>query len=210
MDVFSSGTVVLIFVFFLLLGEAKTGTSSPLWQEIESQIRQYIVAKTMISIVTGLVFGLILWLFGIPLALVFGLLAFLLNFIPNIGPIVASLLPIPLIVLQPDLSLLEIILAISLSSAVQFVSGNVVEPKLMGNSFDLDPIAILLALMFWGMIWGIVGMFLATPILAALKILLDKFDRTRPVAHVLAGRIDLLQVTGAPPDEVSTAGHEAG
>lgn len=189
-DIMGSGTMVVIFMLFLLLGGSDAIPRSETWTEIDRKMRKYIVSKSLISFFTGLIFGSILWLFGIPLAIVFALLAFLFNFIPNIGPIIASLMPIPLILFDPELSVWGMILVISLTSAVQIISGNVVEPKLMGDSFDMHPIVILLALMFWGMIWGIVGMFLATPITAAMKILFSKFESTKPLANLLAGRID--------------------
>jgi AI-2 transport protein TqsA len=126
-------------------------------------------------------------------AIVFALLAFLLNFIPNIGPIIASLLPLPLIILSPELSVFSMVMVILLTTGVQFVSGNVVEPKIMGDSFELHPVAVLLTLMLWGMIWGIIGMILATPVTAAIKILLERFERTRPIAEVLAGRFDAVR-----------------
>lgn len=189
-EVMTSGTMVVIFVFFLLLGSSQAIPENETWQQIDSKIREYIVSKTLISFFTGLAFAFSLWVFGIPLAIVFGLMAFLFNFIPNIGPILACLLPLPLIIFHPELSLLEMFLAITLSSTVQIVSGNVVEPRMMGDSFDVHPIAILLALMFWGLIWGIVGMFLAVPITAIMKILFAKFEMTRPLADLLAGRID--------------------
>ena len=187
-DFLGSATMVLIFMFFLLLGGSSNADShSQLWHEIESKIRNYIVTKTVISIVTGVAFGFVLWLYGIPLAIVFALLAFLLNFIPNIGPVIASLLPLPLILLSPDLSITGMVVVILLTTGIQIVSGNVVEPKVMGDSFELHPISVLLTLMLWGMMWGIIGMILATPVTAAIKILLERFDRTRPVAEVLAG-----------------------
>jgi AI-2 transport protein TqsA len=189
MDILGSGTVVLIFMLFLLLGGSSEAIPrTGVWMEIESKIRSYLVTKTVISAVTGAVFGFVLWLFGIPLSVVFALLAFLLNFIPNIGPIIACLLPLPLIVLSPDLSLTAMISVIVLASVIQFASGNVVEPKIMGDSFELHPVAILLTLMIWGMVWGIIGMILATPVTAAMKILFDRFERTRPIANLLAGR----------------------
>ncbi len=188
-ELLGSATMVLIFMFFLLLGgSTETVPRSGVWLEIESQIRGYIVTKTVISAVTGAAFGFVLWLYGIPLAVVFALLAFLFNFIPNIGPIIASLLPLPLILLSPDLSIPSMVIVISLTMGIQFVSGNVIEPKIMGDSFELHPVAVLLTLMLWGMIWGITGMILATPVTAAIKILLERFDHTRPVADVLAGR----------------------
>jgi len=194
MDILGSGTMVLIFMFFLLLGgSTETIPRKGIWMEIESKIRSYLVTKTVISVFTGAAFGLVLWLFGIPLAVVFALLAFLLNFIPNIGPIIACLLPLPLIVLSPDLSPGAMIAVVALASGVQFVSGNVVEPKIMGDSFQLHPVAILLTLMIWGMLWGIIGMILATPVTAAMKILFERFEYTRPVAELLAGRFDSLR-----------------
>lgn len=187
LNLVSTSIVVLIYVFFLLLGKpayAQTGTM----QEIDTQIRGYLSLKTVISIGTGAVFGLALRLFGVPMALSFGVLAFLLNFIPNIGPIVASLLPIPLILLDPSGNIVWMVSVIVVTSMIQLISGNVVEPKLMGNSSDLHPVTILLGLMFWGMMWGIIGMFLATPITAAMKIVLERFEPTRQIANIMAGR----------------------
>ncbi|RCS51854.1 AI-2E family transporter [Bremerella cremea] len=189
-ELVTSGTMVVIFVFFLLLGSSQAIPENETWKQIDAKIREYIVTKTLISFFTGIVFAFSLWIFGIPLAIVFGLMAFLFNFIPNIGPILACLLPLPLIILNPELNIFEMFLAITLSSTVQIVSGNVVEPRMMGDSFDVHPIAILLALMFWGLIWGIVGMFLAVPMTAIMKILFAKFEMTRPLADLLAGRID--------------------
>lgn len=193
LDISSNAVMVLIFMFFLLLGGSTvTIPRAGMWRDIEGKIRGYIVTKTIISVLTGTVFGLTLWLLGVPLALVFGLLAFLLNYIPNIGPIIASLLPLPLILLDPSLSVAGMIVAIALPAGVQFVSGNIIEPKIMGESFELHPVAILLTLMFWGVIWGIVGMFLAVPMTAAVNILLERFERTRPIARILAGRFEAI------------------
>ena len=184
----STIVVVLIYVFFLLIGTPATPNTSLTVREIDQQIRAYLALKTIISIFTGLAFGMALRLFGVPMAFTFGVLAFLLNFVPNVGPLVASVLPIPLILLSPDGSIGWMLAAIATTSAIQGISGNVVEPKLMGNSSDLHPVTILVALMFWGMMWGLIGMFLATPLTAALKIVLQRLDSTRPIADLMAGR----------------------
>ncbi|QDT08159.1 AI-2E family transporter [Stieleria marina] len=183
----SSSIVVLIYVFFLLIGSPSHQESGTVL-EIVREVRTYLRVKTVISALTGLVFGLILWMFGVPMAFVFGLLAFLLNFIPNVGPLFATLLPIPLIVLAPDASLLWIIACITIIATVQAVSGNIVEPRIMGQSSDLHPVTILTALMFWGMMWGLMGMFLATPITSVIKLLLDRSKTTQPIANLMAGR----------------------
>jgi len=188
--ILQTSTMVVIFLFFLLLGSSQVSVPENTWQEIDAKIREYILTKSLISFFTGLLFGFVLWLFGIPLAAVFALLAFLFNFIPNIGPILACLLPLPLILFDPEMVWWEKTLVITLSSAVQIISGNVIEPRMMGDSFDVHPIAILLALMFWSLIWGMIGMFLAVPMTAIMKILFAKFEMTRPLAHLLAGRID--------------------
>ncbi|EMI19780.1 membrane protein- a permease [Rhodopirellula maiorica SM1] len=184
----STSVVVLIFVFFLLLGTPVLVSSNETIQEINHQVRVYLGLKTIISIFTGLAFGLALRLFGVPMAFTFGVLAFLLNFVPNVGPIVASLLPIPLIIFDPSGNLAWMLSAIGVTSMIQVASGNLVEPKLMGESSDLHPVVVLLSLMFWGMMWGIIGMFLATPIAAGFKIVLERFDETKPLAAFMAGR----------------------
>ncbi|MFN3148980.1 AI-2E family transporter [Bremerella sp.] len=203
--VIQTSTMVVIFLFFLLLGSSQASLPENTWQEIDTKIREYILTKSLISFFTGLAFGFVLWLFGVPLAAVFALLAFLFNFIPNIGPILACLLPLPLIVLDPEMTWWSMTLVIVLSSAVQIISGNVIEPRMMGDSFDVHPIAILLALMFWSLIWGMIGMFLAVPMTAIMKILFAKFEMTRPLADLLAGRIDRLNFKnfnfGATPSD---------
>jgi AI-2 transport protein TqsA len=78
--------------------------------------------------------------------------------------------------------------AIGVTTAIQVINGNVIEPKIMGDPADLHPVSVLLALMFWGMMWDIVGMFLATPTTAAIRIAMDKFEPTRPIGNLLAGR----------------------
>ncbi len=188
LEMFSASLIVLIYVFFLLLGAPTGASSSQVVQDVDKQIRSYLSLKTIISILTGLAFGTALWLFGIPMAVAFGMLAFLLNFIPNIGPVIASLLPLPLILLDPEGGVFWMASVISVTFGIQFVSGNVLEPKIMGQQSDLHPIVVLLALMFWGMLWGIVGMFLATPVTAAIRIGLSQFEQTKFVAELMAGR----------------------
>lgn len=197
MDLVGSLTVVLIFMFFLLLGASgDVRPTTGMWPVFEAKFREYLVTKTVISFFTGIAFALVLGLFGVPLALLMGVSAFLLNYIPNVGPIIASVLPIPLILVTPELGIVGQVAAIVLSSGVQVVSGSVVEPKVMGDSFQLHPIVILLSLMVWGMIWGLVGMLLAVPLTAAIKIALERIDRTRPIAEVMAGRLDAIQIGG--------------
>ncbi|TWT51879.1 AI-2 transport protein TqsA [Thalassoglobus neptunius] len=188
LQMISSSVIVLIYVFFLMLGVPNPSARPQVLNEIDRQIRSYLSLKSVISVLTGCVFGLTLWFFGIPMALAFGVMACFLNFIPNIGPIIASLLPLPLIILQPGAGILWIVLVVALTSTIQFVSGNVIEPRLMGKSSDLHPIVVLVALMFWGMLWGVVGMFLAVPITSGIRIALNEFEQTQGIAEMMAGR----------------------
>lgn len=191
----SQGVLILIFIGFMLLGGGGGGPDQRggFLGEVENQIRRYILVKVGVSALTGALTSLFLWLLGVDLAMVFGLFAFLLNFIPSIGSIIAMVLPLPVVLLDPDLSISLVVLALVLPGSVQFLLGNVVEPRLMGRSLDLHPVTVMLTLIFWGTIWGVVGMFLATPMTAVVKILLERSELTRPLAMVMAGRLDSLR-----------------
>jgi AI-2 transport protein TqsA len=190
----SQGLLMLAFLGFLLVGgTTRIRPSGGVWGEIESRVRRYLLTKVLLSTLTGLLVGAILMILGVDLALVFGLFAFLLNFIPSVGSIVATLLPLPVVLMSPDVSATTAVLAIVVPAVVQLLLGNIVEPRIIGGSLDLHPVVILLALILWGMLWGIIGMFLATPLTAIMKILCEKLELTAPVAELLAGRLDVLR-----------------
>lgn len=192
--VLSRGTLVMIFMIFLLIGSSRT-TRPPtgVWAEVESRIKRFIVTKLLTSAATGMLVGTILLMLDVDLAMVFGLLAFLLNFIPSIGSIVATLLPLPVVLMNPESTGTTVVLAVALPTAVQLIIGNGIEPYFMGSSLDLHPIVILMAMIMWGTLWGIVGMLLATPITAVMKILFEKMELTAPLADLLAGRTEALR-----------------
>ncbi len=190
----SQSLLVLVFLIFLLVGgTARSTPSGGILGEVEIRIQRYLMTKAIVSAATGVLVGGILSILGIDLALVFGLFAFLLNFIPSVGSTVSTLLPLPIVLVSPDISGTTAVLAIVIPGIIQFLIGSVIEPKIMGGSLDLHPVAILLSLILWGMIWGIVGMLLATPITSVMKILLEKMEVTAPVAELLAGRLDALR-----------------
>ena len=132
--------------------------------------------QVMLSLVVGVVTAIILLAVGLELWLIFGALAFWLNFVPTVGAVVAVFLPMPLVILDPDMSLVSMILAFVLPFTAHMVVGNVLEPLLFGHSLELQPVAILLSLTIWSMLWGLTGMILAVPITAVLKIHLDSID----------------------------------
>ena len=187
-DILSNGILVLVFVIYLIAGRRPGEARQGLMGEVDAKVRRYLATKVVASAATGLLTGVILALFGLDLAVVFGVLAFLLNFIPAVGSVISTLLPLPIALVQLD-STAAIVGAVLVPGALQLFIGNVVEPKAMGEGLDLHPITVLLALIFWGLVWGVAGMLLATPITAVLKIVLSRLEATRPVAELLAGRL---------------------
>lgn len=185
-NVLSQGITVAIFLLFLLLEQRRVRTAADggVGSAVRDRVKQYISVKVLTSAVTGIAVGLVLWTVGAPAPMLFGLLTFLLNFIPTIGSVVAVLLPVPLLI-GSDASTLTFILAIALPGAIQFAVGQIWENKLLGDAFDLRASVVLLALVFWGNIWGIVGMILATPITAVLKTLMEGQELTRPLARLM-------------------------
>jgi AI-2 transport protein TqsA len=186
--IMSHGLLVAFFVVFLLVGRHEHYRRNDIYSDIEDTIRGYITTATAISAMTSVLVGLVLWALGLHMAWLFAFLVFLLCYIPNIGSIIATLLPIPVAVTQfhdPGM----IVAAIAIPGAIHLTIGNLVAPKMMGKGLELHPVTVLLALAFWGLLWGIVGMVLAMPIVASLRIVLSRFSTTRPLANLLAGQL---------------------
>lgn len=191
MGLLSRGLLVMLFVIFLTVGsEMREEPREGFIGEMGAGVKRYVFTKVVVSGATGLAVFVILRALGVPYAVTFGAFAFILNFIPSVGSIIATILPLPVLLLSPDISTTTLILAIVIPGTVQIAVGNAVEPRMMGKSLDLHPITILLALIFWGMIWGFEGMILAVPITAVLKIILEKLEMTASIANVMAGRLD--------------------
>jgi len=191
MSALSRGMLVILFAAFLLAGYTlRQEPSQGFLGEMEASVKQYVTTKVLVSTVTGLLVFSILALLGIPYAISFGAFAFVLNFIPTIGSVLATILPIPIILIMPGISSTSTILAVALPGIIQIVIGSVLEPKIMGKSLDLHPITVLLALIFWGVVWGFEGLILGVPITAIIRIILEKLKMTAPVAHLMAGRLE--------------------
>jgi AI-2 transport protein TqsA len=185
----SKFVLVIIMTLFLLLGK-KSRNTSPVWNDIIGHVKKYIFTKFITSSITGVSAGLIYWFLGLELAFIFGSLTFILNFIPVVGSIIAVLLPIPIAILQyPDLS--SVLLIIFLPVLIHLIIGNIIEPKIFGDAFGLHPITIILSLIFWGMIWGIIGVLLAAPLTAIIRVSFERFDSTRQIARLLEGKVHL-------------------
>jgi AI-2 transport protein TqsA len=183
--------LVIVFTLFILLGRpGRKSRPTGVRAEIELRVQRYISQMVLLSAVAGIMVGIVLAVLGVKLAAMFGFLAFLLNFIPTIGSIIATLLPLPVILIDSHMSVAAQVCAIAVPATIQIWLGNIVQPRVLGNALDLHPIVILISLIFWSMIWGPAGAFLATPMTAVLRIVLEKIPATRPLADLLAGRID--------------------
>jgi AI-2 transport protein TqsA len=201
-NIISDSAAVLILLAFVLFGRRRPLDSPPgIRTEIESRVQRYITLTVFISLLTGLLVTLTLGILNVPFAVLFGFLAFLLNFIPNIGAVIATLLPLPIVFLNPDMPIAAKLLAIILPAAIQTIIGSLIQPKMLGNSLQLHPVVLLLALLFFAMIWGIPGAFLATPLTAVIKIIFEKIPATTPLAAVLAGNLEpLIQPIDLPEE----------
>jgi predicted PurR-regulated permease PerM len=189
--------LVIVFLLFMLAGrtamEGRVGRAFAtnratqmlaVLRTIEDKVQHYLLIKTLISLLTALVGAGIMWLAGIDFVLFFALLIFVLNFIPNIGSVVATILPILVGFLKFGLSLRVLLLAVGLS-LTQMIIGNVVEPKVTGDNLDLSPIVILVSLILWGWMWGVIGMLLAVPLTVALKIMMDQSPLLKPFSELM-------------------------
>jgi len=142
------------------------------FKDITEQIQRYVVTKFLISLTMGLLFGIILWLFGVEFFIIWALFAVLLNFIPNIGSVIAVIFPSIMALIQYQSFGYAIIIA-GILIVFQNIVGNLIEPKIFGNRLGLNPLVILISLLLWGYIWGIVGMFLSVPLTAVIKIVIS-------------------------------------
>lgn len=151
---------------------------------INKSVQHYLGLKTLISLFTGVLVAILLLFMETPFPFLWGLIAFLLNFIPNIGSVVAGIPPILLTLFESGSMVRTLVVAAGFI-LIQMMIGNVIEPKVMGRGLGLSPLVVLLSLLFWGWLWGIPGMLLSVPMTAALKIGLEQFEGTKSIAVLL-------------------------
>ena len=212
--ILASGGLILIYIGFLFLEQGhftnkitalvadpnKEQDANKIINRIRDDIQKYITIKIITSSLTGMLSYIILRIADVDFAGVWGLLIFLLNFIPTIGSIIATIFPALIALAQSDGYTLFLVVLFSIG-ALQVCIGNILEPRLMGSSFNLSPIIILLNLALWGYIWGIPGMFLCVPFLIIVTIILSHFPQTRPMAIILSSdgrlRVPIEKTVGA-------------
>jgi predicted PurR-regulated permease PerM len=152
---------------------------------VNASVTQYLGVKTLMSLLGGLATWVVLLVFGVDYAGLWGLIAFLFNYIPYLGSFVAIVLPVLLSLVQfedPLRTLVILVLLVLPQSAIAYL----IEPRLAGKKLDLSPFVIILSLAFWGSLWGIVGMILAVPLVVTIKTILDQILVTRPLGQMLS------------------------
>ncbi len=163
---------------------------------------RYLGIKTLVSIVTGLLVWLLTWGLGLDFPRLWGMLAFLLNYIPTLGSIIAA---VPAVLL----ALVQLGVGEATATAVGFMAiniafGNFIEPRLMGYGVGISPLIVFVGLIFWGWVFGPVGMLLSVPLSMTLKLALESDDRTRWIAIFIGSQRDA-QHTLAAVDEKASA-----
>lgn len=168
--------------------------------QVSEKVQRYLLIKTLVSIATGVLAGTWVWALGLDFPVLWGLLAFLLNYIPSIGSIVAAVPPVLLAMVQlgPGYAV-----AVALGYAVVNVTlGNFLEPRFLGRSLGLSPLVIFLSLLFWGWVWGPVGMLFCVPMTVIAKVVLESQEDTLWLAVLLGSSADVAEyrtARGAAP-----------
>ena len=174
----------------LVLNRGPEDRAHVILRAINHSIERYFWVKLLTSALTGGAAYAVIKPLGLDFAETWALVIFFLNFIPNIGSAVATLLPTLVALVQFDSFTPFLVVGLGVTS-IQLVVGNVLEPALMGRTLNLSPLVIILSLTFWGAIWGVVGMFLSVPIMVTVLIVAAQFPAWRPLAVMLSNDGDI-------------------
>ena len=193
------GKILLVFLFlvFILAGRGRAGAKlagvldrddaariGAALGSINDQVRKYLVIKTAVSLANGLMVWIVLALFGVDFAALFGLMAFFLNYIPNIGSTIAAVIRVAFAFFQLGTFWAPfwiLVITVGLDTAM----GNLLEPRIMGKGLGLSPLLVFFSLLFWGWLWGIPGMILSVPLTAVIRIACQNVPGLRPVAVLM-------------------------
>jgi len=211
-SVISNAVFVLIFVGFLFAAQAgfpqKLDALFPdaegrmraasVMESIRESIEKYLWVQTIVSVITSVLSYATLKFIGLDNALFWSFVIFLLNYVPTIGSIVATVLPTLFALVQFE-SLWMVAAVFGGVGVWQFVIGNFLQPRMQGESLNLSTLVVLLSLAIWGAVWGIAGMFLAAPLTVMVMIILAQFPSTRPVAILLSGDGKPAEGVAIPP-----------
>ena len=196
-NLLSNSVLILLVVIFMLIESTliakKMNVIKPeslaRGDEIINKLIKYTVTKTLTSLATGICVAISLWIIGVDFPILWGVLAFLLNFIPNIGSTIAAIPAVMLSLVQ--LGLPSAIVTTVAYVAINGVIGNFIEPRIMGRSLGLSPLVVFISLIFWGWTLGPVGMLLAIPLTILLKIIFDNREETKYFGLILGDETSL-------------------
>ncbi len=195
-----TNTLLIIFTMIFILLEAsnfqtkveaafgRSATSLERPRQFLDDLTSYLGIKTIVSMVTGLLIWLLTWWIGLDFPLLWGMLAFLLNYVPTIGSIIAAVPAVLLAIVQLGLGEATAV-AVSFL-AVNITIGNFIEPRVMGYGVGISPLIIFVGLIFWGWVFGPVGMLLSVPLSMTLKLALESDERTRWIAIFIGSQRD--------------------
>jgi AI-2 transport protein TqsA len=204
-SVLTNGFLILLTVVFILLEVAdfpdklKAVLRNPerslsTIEKFSQDAKRYLIIKTLISAATGLTIWLWLLILGVDYPVLWGTLAFLLNYVPNIGSIIAALPAVLLSLVQ--LGVGSALLTVLGFAVANIVLGNLVEPKLMGRRLSLSALVVFLSLVFWGWVLGPIGMILSVPMTSLVKIALESYEETRGLAIMLGSGTEIEGIEG--------------
>lgn len=196
--------LILIYLLFLLVEEKvfdyklkaiypkkeKFESANLLLSKINKSISSYLTLKTLVSVLTGFLSYIILLIVGVDAPVFWSMLIFIMNFIPTIGSLIGTMFPAVFALLQFG-EVAPFVYVLVFVGLVQVVIGNVVEPKLMGNSLNISSLVVILTLGIWGAIWGIMGMVLSVPITVMMIIVCEEIPALRFIAVMLSEKGDL-------------------
>jgi predicted PurR-regulated permease PerM len=201
-DFLGKAALVLLSMLFILAGtgdlSAKIQKAYPsnvvksintAFQNIGMKVRRYLVIRILLSGMTGLLTLLVLWVLGVEFPFFWAFLAFLLSFIPTLGSLLGVGLPFIFALLQ-FYDMTRPLLVLVLLGTVHMIMGNVVQPKLMATTLNLSPLLVIVALIFWGLMWGPWGMILAIPLTTTIKIIFENIEPLQPISIIMSARSD--------------------
>lgn len=214
-QVLTNGLLILMIVIFILIeassfpvklhtifGDEKNALEN--FDKFINTVKQYMAIKTWVSLATGIAVFILLAVVGVNYAVLWGLLAFFLNYVPNIGSIIAAIPAILLALIQ--LGFVKSIIVAGGFVVINLVVGNVIEPRFMGRGLGLSTLVVFLSLLFWGWVLGPVGMLLSVPLTMTAKIALDSREETRWLAILLGSEITVKD--GEPTTEEADRANE--
>lgn len=210
-SLFGNGFLILLYVVFLLVEESifplklkefypageDQEKKQDLFYKMDQNIGRYLRLKSLVSFITGLLSYIALVIIGVEAALFWAFLIFILNFIPTVGSLIATLFPALFAIFQMAELAPFVYIIISVGS-VQVIVGNIIEPKLMGNSLNMSSLVVLLSLTIWGAMWGVMGMMLSVPITVIMMIVFEEIPSLRFIAVALSEKGQLSDPINRP------------